>query len=374
MKNDWRGKNILGKENMERVLVTGANGFIGSNVCAYFLERSYEVYGLVRETSNLHFLEGLPVKLIRGDLTSASAIPFPPHLDFVIHAASLVSDTLPADVIERNIFDTTRNLISALEEKGIRLKRFIHISTSLVLGYKALNISEENPGRSARHLGYTRAKEMTEEFLFDHHRKTGFPVVILRPADVFGPNDRTSSLRVLDAIERGWPAIAGSGNRIFGYCYVANLASVCHLVCQMRGRDGAAYTVTNGQDVTWREFLGMFQAALDKKQRIYVPVAVAYAIALCMQVLHAVIPTFDALLTYYRISRVANNSSYDITRTVTELGYQPDRDIEAQARSIVAWYLKEKACGYVDDVLHARSTPRRIAEGRDSFVKRRNAR
>ena len=216
-------------------------------------------------------------------------------------------------------------------------------------------------------MAYTRAKVMTEELLFDHHRRTGFPVVILRPADVFGPNDRTSSLRVLDAIERGWPAIAGSGDRIFGYCYVANLAAVCHLVCQMRGSDGAAYTVTNGQDVTWREFLGMFQAALDKKQRIYVPVAVAYAIALCMQVLHAVIPTFDALLTYYRISRVANNSSYDITKTIAELGYQPDRDIEAQARSIVAWYLKEKACGYVDDVLHTRSW-------RDSFVKRRNAR
>jgi nucleoside-diphosphate-sugar epimerase len=356
---------------MERVLVTGANGFIGSNVCAYLLERSYEVYGLVRETSDLHFLEGLPVTLIRGDLTRASAIPFPSDLDFIIHAASLVSDTLPSDLIERNIFDTTRNLISALEEKGIRLKRFIHISTSLVLGYKALNISEERPGRSARHLPYTRAKEMTEAFLLDHHRRTGFPVVILRPADVFGPNDRTSSLRVLDAIERGWPAIAGSGDRIFGYCYVANLSAVCHLVCQMRGTDGRAYTVTNGQDVTWREFLGMFQVALDKKQHIYVPVVVAYAIALCMQLLHAVIPSFDALLTFYRISRVANNSSYDITKTVAELGYQPDHDIESQTRSIVAWYLKEKACGYVDDVLRGRSTPRAASEGRHSAVKRR---
>jgi nucleoside-diphosphate-sugar epimerase len=135
----------------------------------------------------------------------------------------------------------------------------------------------------------------------------------------------------------------------------------------MRGTDGSAYTVTNGQDVTWREFLGMFQVALDKKQRIYVPVVVAYAIALCMQILHAVIPSFDALLTFYRISRVANNSSYDITRTVNELGYHPDHDIEAQARSIVAWYLREKACGYVDDVLHGRSW-------RHSFVKRRTTR
>jgi nucleoside-diphosphate-sugar epimerase len=257
-------------------------------------------------------------------------------------------------VIERNILDTTRNLVNAIEEKGIRLKRFIHISTSLVLGYKALNISEEKPGKSARHMPYTRAKEMTEAFLLAHHRKTGFPVVILRPADVFGPNDRTSSLRVLDAIERGWPAIAGSGDRIFGYCYVANLASVCHLVSRMRGTDGRAYTVTNGQDVTWRRFLGMFQVALDKKQRIYVPVFVAYTIALCMQLLHAVIPSFDALLTFYRISRVANNSSYDISRTVAELGYQPDQDIEGQARSIVAWYLKEKAAGYVDDVLRVK--------------------
>ena len=58
----------------------------------------------------------------------------------------------------------------------------------------------------------------------------------------------------------------------------------------MRGSDGAAYTVTNGQDVTWRQLMGFFQTRLGRRQRLYVPLIAAYVIALAMQLLHAIIP------------------------------------------------------------------------------------
>ena len=53
---------------MSRVLITGANGFIGSNLCGWFRGRGWEVDALVRESSDLHFLDGLDVRLIKGDL------------------------------------------------------------------------------------------------------------------------------------------------------------------------------------------------------------------------------------------------------------------------------------------------------------------
>jgi len=174
--------------------------------------------------------------------------------------------------------------------------------------------------------------------------------VILRPTDVFGPNDRTSSLKILDGIESGWPTVAGTGNRILSFCYVGNLAQACHLALQMRGRNGRAYTVTNGQDITWRQLMGFFQVRLGRPQRIFVPVAVAYAIALCMQALHAVLPSFEALLTWYRVSKVGRDTSYDISNTVDELGYTPDQDLDRQLESIVSWYTREKAWGYVNKV------------------------
>ena len=172
-------------------------------------------------------------------------------------------------------------------------------------------------------------------------------MVILRPTDVYGPNDRTSSLRLLKGIEDGWPVIAGTGNRILSFCYVENLARACHLACQMRGTNGAAYTVTNGQDITWRQLMGFFQDRLGRKQRFFVPVIVAYVIALAMQLLHAVFPGFVMRVSFYPVSKVGRDTSYDITRTRDELGYEPDQDLERQMESVVQWYIAEKASGHI---------------------------
>jgi nucleoside-diphosphate-sugar epimerase len=331
---------------MERILITGANGFIGSNLCSYFLDHSYEVFGLVRETSDLHFLEGLSVKLVKGDLSTRDGIDLPSSIDYVIHAASLVMDDIPMAEARKNIFDTTVNLVQDLEDRKITPRRFIYISTGLVLGHRSRNISEENRGRPA--LGsrsYARAKALTEAFLLDKCRASGLPVLILRPTDVFGPNDRTSAMRILTGIESGWPTLAGTGNRILSFCYVGNLAKACHLACQMKGRDGAAYTVANGQDVTWRQLMSYFQGRLGRPQRIFVPLFAAYLLAMVMQALHAITPSREALLTWYRVSKLGRDTSYDISRTIRELGYRPDQDLDRQLESIMEWYAREKTSG-----------------------------
>jgi len=333
---------------MERILVTGANGFVGSNLCRYFLDHCYDVIALVRRSSDLHFLEGMAVTLIYADLAESSPIDLPSGIDYVIHAASLVVESMSMEEARRGIHDITVNLLRCLEENRVELKRFVYISTALVLGHRSTKISEENRGAPARGiLPYVKAKEMTEAMLLEHYRSDGLPVVILRPTDVYGPNDRTASLRLLSGIEDGWPVIAGTGNRILSFCYVGNLARACHLACQMRGSNGAAYTVTNGQDITWRQLMGFFQDRLGRKQRLFVPVIVAYAIAVSMQLLHAFIPAFAARVSFYPVSKVGRDTSYDIARTREELGYQPDQDLERQLEAVVTWYFAEKASGHI---------------------------
>jgi len=333
---------------MQRILITGANGFIGSNLCRYFLDHSYDVVALVRRSSDLHFLEGLPVTLIHADLAQPGPISLPSDVDYVIHAASLVVESMSMEEARRGIHDTTVNLLRCMKEGHIEPKRFVYISTALVLGHRSRNISEENRGAPARGLlPYVKAKEMAEATLLEHFRTEGLPVVILRPTDVYGPNDRTSSLRLLNGIEDGWPVIAGTGNRILSFCYVENLARACHLACQMRGKNGAAYTVANGQDITWRQLMGFFQDRLGRKQRLFVPMIVAYAIALSMQLLHAIMPAFVVRVSFYPVSKVGRDTTYDIARTRYELGYQPDQNLEQQLDAVVQWYRAEKASGRI---------------------------
>ncbi len=333
---------------MEKILITGANGFIGSNLCRYFLDRAYDVYGLVRKTSNLRFLEGLPVKLIQGDLLEADSIDFPPDLDYVIHAAAAVSDLAQPDVAMRNIYEATVNLVEALRRGQPKLKRFIHLSTTLVLGYRALNITESRPGKPALFLSYTRAKQITEEFLRGEYRENGFPMLILRPSDVFGPYDRIIAARLLSAIDNGVPPIVGHGNWHFSFCHVDNLALACQLACLMKGSNGKAYTVTNGQDPTWRQLFTIILRRLGKNQWFYVPITPVYLAGLLMQFLHLLFPSFDPPLTGYRIVRITSHTTYDISETVEELDYRPDQDFEKQVDSIVDWYLKEKEIGRLE--------------------------
>jgi nucleoside-diphosphate-sugar epimerase len=332
---------------LSRVFITGANGFVGSNLCRWFLDRGWEVDGLVRPSSDLHFLADLDVRLVRGDLRDAGRISLPPATTHIIHAASLVSDTAGDEDCAGNIFDMTRAFVRRIRAAGIPLERFVYISTALTLGFDGRDISEERPGRSAAFLPYVRHKFRTENELLDDRVRYGFPVVILRPGDVFGPNDRVTCARLLHSCERGLPLVVGHGRWRFGYCHVGNLCRAAERTLLTPGIEGQAYTVTNRVLPTWRDFFHALQRGLGKDQKVYLPVLAVRAAAGVSGLLEAVLPRFKDTLNYYRVRRVTTETTYDISRTLAELAYVPDDDWDAQFAGIVAWYNKEKADGWL---------------------------
>ena len=332
---------------MERVLITGASGFIGSNLCRHFAERGFEVYGLVRRTSDLHFLDGLPIRLVFGDLADPGEFELPEAMDYVIHAASLTSDLATEAECEPGIYGLAVNLFEKLARARPRPRRIIYVSTTLILGYAGHGISEAHPGKSADFLPYTRAKKKTEAFVRQAAGRDGLPVVIIRPGDVYGPHDRTTSAKVLKGCERGAPIIVGHGNSRFPYCYIDNLCQAIQLACLTPGIEGKAYTVANGESPTWRMFFSRLQAGLGKKQRVYVPVWVAMLITAAQQARKKLDRRYVPELSFYRIRRITEDAVFDISDTIADVGYRPDNDLDAQVRAIVAWYLDEKKNGYL---------------------------
>jgi nucleoside-diphosphate-sugar epimerase len=330
-----------------RIFITGANGFIGSCLCRHFQARGWDVHGLVRKSSDLHYLTGVDVALAFGDLTDPDSFAIPEGTDYVVHAASITSDLADEETCRKNILLLAVHLAGKFQALARPPKRLVFISTALTLGFGALDISETRPGRPALFLPYTRYKIETEKFFHSQWSEHGLPVVVLRPGDVFGPYDRTSCVRMLRECERGVPLIVGRGNHRFGYCYVDNLCRAVELALLKEGIEGRAYSVTNGALPTWREFFSGFQRALGRKQRIYVPAFLAFAAAGSMAVVRKFRRRYQPMLTYYRIKRVTTETTYDISRTVAELGYAPDDRLEQQIEAIVAWYRQEKKNGFI---------------------------
>ena len=329
-----------------KVFITGANGYIGSSLCRYLLARGWEVHGLVRATSDLHNLEGLPVRLHTGDLRDPASFEIPAGITHVIHSASIVSDTADEATCRDNIYLLAVNLVAKLQTLTRPPQRLLYVSTALVLGYNGLNISEQRPGESALFLPYTRYKVKTEEYLLQQWRQHGLPLVILRPGDVYGPCDRISCARMLRGCEQKLPLIVGRGDCRFGFCYIDNLCQAALLALVRPGIEGRAYTVTNGTLPTWGEFFSGLQRRMNYRQRLRVPVWIVYAAAAVLRGVQWLRPSFSPLLTYYRVRRITTETTYDISQTIADLGYQPDDRTERQFDEIVAWYVREKKHGH----------------------------
>jgi len=332
---------------MKSVFVTGANGFIGSNICRHLAAAGWEVSGLVRPTSDLHLLDGLDIRLVKGDLRDAASFRIPDGVSHIVHSASVVSDIADEETCRRNIFDLAKNLVAVVEASGTSLRRLVYISTALTLGYGTADISEERPGFPADFIPYARFKILSEKYMLDEHARRGLPVVILRPSDVMGPGDRITAGRMFRQAEKGFPMIVSGGRCRFGYTYSENLCRAIEAALVKDGVEGRAYTVTNGRLPTWREYLTDLYAAFGRRQRIYLPSWTAYTAAWGLETLHKIRPSFDPLLTYYRIKRATTETTYDISRTRADLGYEPDDDFRRQIGETLNWFKKERADGHI---------------------------
>jgi nucleoside-diphosphate-sugar epimerase len=233
----------------ERVLLTGATGFVGSHIAEALASAGCEVRCAVRNTSDPRWLSGLKVRLVRADFGRPEDLArLAKGADAVVHAAGITRARRPEDFYAVNA-GITRRLAAAAARAGAR--RFVLISSLAARGPDG----EDGP---VSHYG--RSKLQAEQCL----REFGeLRPVILRPAAVYGPRDR-DFLPLFRLARSGWLPVPASANPLQPV-YAADVARAVLLALR---KDGPGpFPLAEEARYSWREVAEALEAALGRRVR-----------------------------------------------------------------------------------------------------------
>ncbi len=258
-------------------LVTGATGFVGSQVARLLLKTGERVRVLARSSSPRNNLEGLACEVSTGDLKD------PPSLRRCVEGCRTVYHVAadyrlwsrnPREIYDNNV-GGTRNLLSACRDAGV--EKVIHTSTVGTIGMRkdGLSADEDSPVSLDQMIGhYKRSKFMAEQAAREF-AASGLPVVIVNPTTPVGALDvkpTPTGKIILDFLRGGMPAFIDTGLNIV---HVEDVARG-HLEAARKGRIGERY-ILGGENLSLQQILATLGRLTGKPApKMKIPWTVAY--------------------------------------------------------------------------------------------------
>ena len=322
-----------------KVLVTGATGFVGSQLTAELVRRGHQVRVLRRASSRTLMLADLPdLEHILGDILELDAVAQAVRgCDLVFHVAALSSYwRAQRDHVYRVNVDGTRVVMDACLRAGV--PRVVHTSSVAAIGVRRDGLpADENTSFdafSARWV-YADSKHRAEQVVYRAIDR-GLNAVIVNPAAVIGPGDHNliSSSMVLEFAKRPIPAVPSGG-----VCLVDIDAVVQgHLAAAERGRTGERY-ILGGENLTNLEAAATICALTGQPPpRLIIPGWLLGPAALAVDMFNRVTPR-PPVVSGEQLRLVANNIYYDSSKAVRELGL-PLLPFRGAAERAYRWYLE----------------------------------
>lgn len=314
----------------DRVLVTGAAGFVGRHVAGALLGRGYLVRALV------HHARDVPagVELVEGDLADAGSLERAVRgVAGVVHSAALldpISDEAAADRVNHR---ATLALAQASARAGARA--FVHLSTQAAIGFHPGAGLLGPDARCEPTTIYGRSKLAAERALVGADLGA-LRVVLLRPPTVYGPGERRNFLALCRAVDSGAFPVPGPGDNRMSFCAVENLAEACVWALETKPARGILH-VADEPVLTFRQVVETLAWALGRPLwPLPFPLPLARAVARVAEAAFARSGR-EAPLSRARLRTLTADSALDTSLT-RALGFRPPVRFPDGVSRTVAWY------------------------------------
>jgi len=328
-----------------KILITGASGFIGSFIVEEALKQGFETWAAVRKSSSKAYLQDERIHFIELNLSSKEQLieQLRPHqFDYVVHAAGVTKCTDKRDFYRINT-EGTKNLVEALLELQMPLKRFVFISSLSVFGA----IREKQPYEEIRETDtpqpnteYGRSKLAAEQFLETLH--STLPWVILRPTGVYGPREKDYFL-MAQSIKQHTDFAVGFKRQDITFVYVSDVVQAVFLALE-KGQAGRKYFLSDGEVYQSTTFSDLIHEELGRPWwiRITAPVWVLRVVTFFGEYIGRMTGKVTALNNdKFNILR-QRNWRCDIEPARRELGYEPRVQLKEGVHRAISWYLENK--------------------------------
>lgn len=311
---------------MEKLLVTGASGFVGAALCQALLARNVLFVPCVRK-SPATILPG-PATFETGDLSAP--VDWTPALagcSTVVHLAARVHmmnehAANPDEAYRAMNVDATMRLAEQAAGQGVR--RFIYVSSVKVNGERTMGQPFRADDPPAPEDAYGRSKMAAEMALQAWAARTGTELVIVRPPLVYGPGVRANFLRLMQLVKSGVPLPLGSIRNRRSMVALRNLVDFLLLCASHPGAAGATWMVSDNRDLSLPELITLIATAMGRPARL-LPVPPGLLSA-----------GVGLLGRRAAAGRLLDSLQVDVSPALDQLGWKPPLDVETGIRLAVA--------------------------------------
>ena len=324
------------------ILVTGAGGFIGYQLCHYLAQAGYAVTGIdLRYPADV---EQAPFVAERGDFRDEGLMKIRLEgSDAVFHLASA---HLSIRQDEREYWDINVHSLPRLLHQSRRagVRKFIHVSSVGVYGNLADWPADEQAICRPQSI-YGETKLAGEAAVRQFCEKTGLPAVILRPAWVYGPTCPRFQ-KLYRTLKKGKFVFVGSGSNLRHPLYIADMLQALELAMIRDGADGELLIVGGEQALPTRTIVDSICETMKiAKPRFRIPYSLGKMLALTVEstsrLIHIEPPVSRRTLEFFD-----TNNAFDITKAKRLLGFAPRYSFEEGVRECgLAWGMGHGAWG-----------------------------
>lgn len=327
-----------------KVLVTGANGFIGSELVRRLLGQGHQVRCLCHRSRDR--LQGLEADLVQGSINDPADLPAAVEgVEVIFHLAGSgrAGDWGPRKWFFEQNAEGTKNLLDAAIPAQVR--RFVQVSSLAVHRFTGhLDADEDTPADQEKY-AYGASKLAAERHVRKARDENLIETVVVRPAVVvFGPGDTTAFIHMAPMLEKGrWTHVKG-GRPFLCYTYVSNLVDGLLLAGTHRQAAGETFNITDDMQIRWKEFISSVVHSFEVRERVMsFPVPVARAAGITLEAVFKLFRTRNPPpITDYRTALVSRDFHFSCAKAKKIMGYRPGVSFHEGLRRTVDWYRKWK--------------------------------